>query len=308
VRTFANPMFIRALIVLICATAAFLLGLLAMRALRKKITEEADLSPSASADALPLHLYNNVIQQLKQQKHELNVQSKSEQHRARISEMLSQAVLSNLSSGVLVFGANGLVKTVNPAAKEILGFASLTGMNAENIFRGAAPISSQSTTEVFPDETLDEPARLVAEIDSVLREGSGRRHIEAEYRTPSGVQRFLSVIVAPVHGEDSNLLGVTCLINDVSELQGIRQEKYLHRELSAEKALQLRTSLATISGYARQIPDRDPAQAKQLAADIAQEAEQLDRSIGGFLCERLRSEGVADKQHAAESVAASTSS
>ena len=49
-------------------------------------------------------------------------------------------------------------------------------------------------------------------------------------------------------------------------------------------ALQLRTSLATISGYAQQLANnRDPELAKQLATDIAHEAAQLDRSIGGFL-------------------------
>ncbi len=286
VRALANPILVRALIVLICATAAFLLGLLVIRALRKKITEEADLSPSTSAEALPMHLYNNVIQQLKQQKHELHVQSKSDQHRARISETLSQAVISNLSTGVLVFGATGLVKTGNPAAKEILGFASLTGMNGENIFRGAASVSRPRAQEVFADGISDEPARVVGELEAVLHDGSGRRHIEAEYQTPGGVQRFLSVTISPVRGEDSSLLGVTCLINDVSELGRIRREKDLHRELSAEKALQLRSSLATISGYARQLATGDPGQVEQLAADIAQEAEQLERSMGGFLSER----------------------
>src|SRR3984957_21271448 len=107
-----------------------------MRALRKKLSEESDFSsdPTPSLETLPLHLYNTVIQQLKQQKHELQVQSKAEQHRARTSENFSQAVLANLSCGVLVFGANELVKTANPAAKSILGFASTTGMGAEDIF------------------------------------------------------------------------------------------------------------------------------------------------------------------------------
>jgi nitrogen fixation/metabolism regulation signal transduction histidine kinase len=285
VRALANPLLVRALIVLICATAAFLLGLLIIRALRKKITEEADLSPSTSAEALPMHLYNNVIQQLKQQKHELHVQSKSDQHRARISETLSQAVISNLSTGVLVFGATGLVKTANPGAKEILGFASLTGMNGENIFRDAAPASS-TRAQASPDSAPDVPARLVGELEAVLHEGSGRRHIDTEYQTPGGVQRFLSVTISPVRGEDSSLLGVTCLINDVSELERIRRDKDLYRELSAEKALLLRSSLATISGYARQLATGDPGQIEQLASDIAQEAEQLERSIGGFLCGR----------------------
>ena len=138
-RILANPVVLRATVVLVCATFAFLMGLFCIRALRKSIAEESEFSaePTPSLETLPLHLYNTVIQQLKQQKHELQVQSQAEQQRARISENFSQAVLSNLSCGVLVFGTNGLVKTANPAAKAILGFASTTGMGAEDIFRGA---------------------------------------------------------------------------------------------------------------------------------------------------------------------------
>jgi signal transduction histidine kinase len=52
-------------------------------------------------------------------------------------------------------------------------------------------------------------------------------------------------------------------------------------------ALELRTSLTTIAGYAQQLArNRDPDLAPQLAADIAGEAATLDRRIGGFLAER----------------------
>jgi len=150
----ANPVVLRAAVVLFCAGFAFLLGLICIRLLRKSISDEADISSDSAppSDALPMHVYNTVIQQLKQQKHELQVQSQAEQQRARTTETLSQAVLSNLSSGVLVFGMNGLVKTSNPAAKEILGFASTTGMCAEDIFRGAV-LSNPAASGVFPDGT-----------------------------------------------------------------------------------------------------------------------------------------------------------
>jgi len=83
---------------------------------------------------------------------------------------------------------------------------------------------------------------------------------------------------------DGSLLGVACLINDLSELERIRRQQQLQGEISAEMALQLRTSLTTIAGFAQQLANnRDPELAQQLAADIAQEAAQLDRSIGGFL-------------------------
>jgi len=287
VRLIANPVFVRAAIVLFCATFAFLLGLFVVRKLRKNIAEEGDLSggPAPSLEALPLHLYNTVIQQLKQQKHELLVQSQAEQHRARTSENFSQTVLSNLSCGVLVFGANGLVKTANPAAKAILGFASTTGMSAEDIFRSAGVQAAKMVAAgVFPDETADEPVRVADEVHSVLHEGSKRRQVESDYETPAGEKRFLSMTISQVPAVDGSLLGVTCLINDLSELWTIRRAQELQGEISAEMALELRTSLTTIAGFAQQLANsRDPELAKELASDIAQEAAQLDRSIGGFL-------------------------
>ena len=276
-----NPVLLRMAIVLFAATFAFLIGVIFVRALRKKISEEADFTPQtpATSDALPMHLYNTVIQQLKQQKHELNVQSKADQHKARITETFSQAVLSNLSSGVLVFGPNGLVKSANPAAKQILGFASTTGMSAIDIFRGA--VVNWNAVVKRTDVVL-----LSDEVEAVLREGSGRRQCEAEYETPAGAKRFVAMTVSPVLAEDAALLGVACLINDLSEAERVRREKELHAELSAEKALHLRSSLATISGYAQQLArNRDLDLAHQLANDIAHEAEQLDRAIGGFLRE-----------------------
>jgi len=293
VKIMANPVLLRAAVVLFCAGFAFLLGLIFIRLLRKSIDNEADISSAAPAlEAFPTHVYNTVIQQLKQQKHELQVQSKAEQNRARAVETLSQAVLSNLSSGVLVFGMNGLVKTSNPAAREILGFASATGMSAEDIFRGAL-VSNAATAGVFPDETITE-IRLADELDVVLHEGGDRREVEAEYETPAGDKRFISVTVSPVPAADGNLLGVACLINDLSELEHIRRQQAQRGEISAEMALRLRTSLTTISRYAQELAEAgDPAQARQLAADIAHEAADLDGSVGGFLTEKRSVRGVA---------------
>jgi len=280
VNLLANPVLFRALVVAVCAGGAFLVGLIFVRKLRQNISEEANLSvgSSTSGETLPLHVYNTVIQQLKQQKHELLVQSQAEQQRAKTTENFSMAVLSNLSSGVLVFGANGLVKSSNPAAKSILGVASTTGMSAEDIFRGAAV---RRRTAAAAD---DEPLAVAEEVHAVLREGSKRRQVEADYETPAGDFRFISVTVSPVPAADGNLLGVACLINDLSEMENIRRQEELQGEISAEMALRLRTSLTTIAGYAQQLANnRDPDLAEQLARDIAQEASHLDQSIGGFL-------------------------
>jgi PAS domain-containing protein len=289
VRLLANPLLMRSLLVLFVAGSAFVLAIGLMRALRRSIANEADLDSAAAPtlETLPFHLYNTVIQQLKQQKHELQVQTLAEQRRARTTENFSQAVLSNLSSGVLVFSLNGLVKQANPAAKRILGFNSPSGMSAEDIFRTAV-VCTPDSSGVPANAPVDPPGRLTEEVHAVLREGSKCRQIEADYTTPAGRKVCIAVTISPVPAVDGSMIGAACLISDRSEFEQIRHQQELHGEISAEMALELRTSLATISGYAQQLArNRDPELAPQLAADIAGEAARLDRHIGGFLAAKV---------------------
>jgi len=300
VKLFANPLVLRAMLLLVAAGCAFLFAIFLMRRLRRNMVAEADLVGSApTLEGLPVHLYNTVIQQLKQQKHELQVQTLTEQRRARTTENFSQTVLSNLASGVLVFGLNGLVRQANPAAKDILGFRSLSGMSAEDIFRDAAGCSAGSSA-VYSDGLLNLQVRLVEELHAVLHEGSKRRQLEADYTTPAGEKLHLAVTVSAVPAVDGSLLGVACLIIDRSEFEQIRRQQQLHGELSAEMALELRTSLTTIAGYAQQLArNRDPDLASQLAADIAGEAAGLDRRIGGFLARKRNAEEAGTRANAA---------
>ncbi len=288
VRLLANPLLLRAALVFLAAGGAFVIGIALIRRLRQNLTAEAEFDAVApKLDNLPLHLYHTVIQQLKQQKHELQVQNQAEQRRARTTENFSQAVLSNLSSGVLVFGVNGLVKQANPAAKQILGFSSPAGMSAEDIFRTSACTSACTSSGTVPGRVADE-------VNAVLREGSKCRQIEADYTTPAGEKLRLAITVSPVPAVDGGLLGAACMVSDRSEFERIRQQQQLHSEISAEMALELRTSLATISGYAQQLArNRDPQLAPQLAADIAGEAARIDQHIGGFLAAKHNARGLA---------------
>ena len=288
VRALANPLVLRCVVVLFVAAVGFMLAIWSMRAVRKSIADETDFdSATPSLQNLPLHLYNTVIQQLKQQKHELQVKTLAEQRRARTTENFSQTVLSNLSSGVLVFGANGLVRQANPAAKKMLGFSSPSGMSAEDIFRDAAACPADGGSR-----SADADVRLTDEVDAVLRGGSKCRQVEADYMTPAGSTVRLAVTVSPVPSVDGSLLGVACLISDRSEFERMHQQERIQSEISGEMALELRTSLATITGYAQQLArSRDVELASQLATDIAGEAARLDRHIGGFLAARRAAAG-----------------
>ncbi len=287
-----NPIVLRMALIFVAGSFAFVVGLLLIKRMRRSISDEAsfsDASASSASESFPLHTYHAVIQQLKQQKHELQSLQVAERRRARTSENISAAVLSNLSSGVLFFTPNGLVRQANASAKQILGFASPTGMSAAEIFREAELISSSQTTY----------ANLAEAVNVGLREKTRFQRLEARYRTPTGEERTLDITVSSVHAPDGEApgaagpgmaglgvagLGVACLINDRTEVTEIRRQEELRGEMSAEMALGLRNSLTTIAGYAQQLAaSREPELARQLASDIAVEAAHLDRTIGGFL-------------------------
>jgi PAS domain-containing protein len=283
-----NPMVLRMVLVLVTAGLAFIVGLFLMRRMRRSISEEGTFSDTPSSvsasESFPLHMYHAVIQQLKQQKHELQSLQLVERRRAKTSENISAAVLSNLSSGVLFFTPNGLVRQANASAKQILGFASPAGMSAAEVFRKAELISASDGAY----------ASLAEAVNVSLREKKRFQRLEAQYRTPAGEERTLDITVSSVHAPDSEVLGaacsgvvclgVACLINDRTEMTEIRRQQELRGEMSGEMALGLRSSLTTIAGYAQQLAaSRDPELARQLASDIAAEAAHLDRTIGGFL-------------------------
>jgi len=267
-----NPIFLRMAAVFFTAVFAFVVALLVMRRLRKGlIDEDFSLDTPRESESLPLHTYHAVIQQLKQQKHELQSLQQSERRRAKTSESISAAVLSNLPCGVVFFTANGLVRQANGSAKHILGFASLVGMSAAELFRDADLLGSSRT-------------KLAEAVQAALQEKSPYRRLEAEYVTPRGEERELEITVSSLHGPGGEALGAACLINDRTEFLEIRRQQELRGEMSAEMALELCTSLTTISGYAQQLAaSRDPELGRQLASDIAAEAAHLDRTIGGFL-------------------------
>ena len=284
-RLATNPIVLRMVLVFVTAGFAFVVGLLLMRRMRRSLSEEGSFSdtPSsvAASESFPLHTYHAVIQQLKQQKYELQNSQLMERRRAKTSENISAAVLSNLSSGVLFFTPNGLVRQANASAKQILGFASPAGMSAAEIFREAR-LSSASDGAY---------ANLAEAVNVSLREKKRFQRLDACYRTPAGEERTLDITLSSVHAPDSEVLGVACLgvacmINDRSEMTEIRRQQELRGEMSGEMALGLRNSLTTIAGYAQQLAaSRDPELARQLAADIAAEAAHLDRTIGGFLAD-----------------------
>jgi PAS domain-containing protein len=282
VRLLTNPIFLRMGLVMIAAISAFVLGAIIIHRMRKDLSEEAGSltqSPLA-AEGLPIHSYHAVIQELKQQKHELTALQQAERRKAKASDTLSSTVLANLSCGVVFFSSSGLARKANPAARELLGFASPIGMGAADLFRNAVICKDGGSGE-------DEAPNVSDALAPALTGKSVIRGLVLDMVTPKGERRVFELTASPVVAEDASLMGTAVVLTDRTEVARIQRDEITHRELSAEMALALRTSLTTISGYAQQLAKSgDPELARQLANDIGNEAAQLDRNLGSFLIGR----------------------
>jgi nitrogen fixation/metabolism regulation signal transduction histidine kinase len=267
-----NPLALRMALIFFGIAFSFVIAVLLMRRLRRSLTTESSFAADTPAPAnSPLYA---VIQQLKQQKHELQTERQAERRRAKTSENISAAVLSNLSSGVMFLTSDGIVHQANAAARQILGFASPIGVTAAQVFREASLLT-----------TSGQGKQKIAEIiQRSLRDTALFLQMDAHYVTPAGEARTLDITLTAVRAPEGEVLGAACLLNDQSEVAGIRQQQKLRGEISSEMALDLHNSVNAISGYARRLnASSDPELARQLAGDIVEEAARLDSTIGGFL-------------------------
>ena len=275
-----NPMALRMALLLVLAITAFGLGLFTIRLMRKNLESESEALNSSplAAEGLPVHAYHAVIQQLKQQKHELATQQLSDRRKAKASDTLSSTILSNLPCGVLFLNTAGLVRQANAAARKLLGFASPVGLHAADLFRTTRLRPESNSSSSSSSSTVEQA------LAPALAGKSDVRGLVVNIFTPDGESHILEVTASPVLAEDASLMGTTLVLTDKTDIERIRHDQKMHQEISSELALGLRDSLTTIAGCAQQLASsRDPELARQLADGIAHEAANLDRTIGSFL-------------------------
>ena len=225
---------------------------------------------------ITLATYQSVIQQFKAQGQELERLRQQDKQRASTTENISEAVISNLTSGVVLFSPVGLVQQANPAAKKILGYASPYSLHARDIFRGAT--ATRPVQGSLP-EVLDRAGKT--------REAVQR--MEVDYTTPQGEPRVLGLTISPVQDRGGALLGTACLISDLTEMSKMAQQVRLQDnmaslgEMSAGIAHEFKNSLATISGYSQMLAAQTNPETREFAQKIALETNNLTRIVTDFL-------------------------
>ncbi len=278
-----NPLVMKMVFVFVAAVFMFAVGVLAMRHLKRSVSGDAAQSrPSVDGPDFQLAAYHGVIQRMKEQEQELQRLRQQASERAAASQNVSDAVLSNLTSGVLLFNSAGMVRQANDAARKILGYGTAFGMHARDLFRGVAEVRRET------GEVAEEP--LADALAAAARNGVAYRRLETDYTTPAGEKRVLGITLSPVRGSTGEPLGTACLVSDLTEVTTLERQMRTREqlaslgEMSAGIAHEFKNSLATISGYAQMLKaDNDAQTVQQFAGKIVDETGSLTRIVTDFL-------------------------
>ncbi len=295
VKLLQNPIVFRMLFGAFVCIAAFLVATVVIRAMRKSMVYKPEPERVATENnpLFSLAAYNGVIQQLREQEKELKKLREQERDRAAATENISEAVLSNLTSGVVFFDRMGIVRQVNGAAKSLLGYASPFGFHIRDLFCGIREVRWPA------GDTSSSAAPFVAEMERTIRDATPFQRVEADYVTPTGEKRVLGIGASAVRGKKGEILGVSCLVADLTHISELSRQVQLKEnlaslgEMSAGIAHEFKNSLATISGYAQMLVQEAASEtARGFAGKIASETESLSRIVTEFL-EFARPHGMA---------------
>lgn len=290
-----NPLMIKMALGLVIFICLFLLGAVLIRKMRQEVT--ADMSPAGlpqeGSSAFGFAAYNGVIQQLREKEKGLQRLLEAEQQRSTSSDIIHEAVLANLSSGVVFLDRLGGVRQANRAAKSILGYASPLMFNLRDLFRTVNLVR-------WPDGSeTDSPGELINGLQQAIRDGAAFPKVEVEYSTPSGQSRTLALTAFPVieknpianaKEKDKEALGSCCLIEDVTQLTEIARQMHVSEnlasmgEISAGLVRDFKHSLETIANYAQTLAHSDTTEdTRQIAEKIKTEAQSLSKVVSEFL-------------------------
>lgn len=216
--------------------------------------------------------YKRVIRELWAQEAELIQLNAAIQNRADSLEQYNDYLLSSIDSGIISLEKDGTIKAINQAAAKMLRLST----NA---------VGSEFT-EAFPESTHISQAIRLALKGAVQ---SGYREIN--YQLPDGSDLVLGVAVSAVRDTIGRMLGISILINDLTELNDLRaQVEQKNRlaalgEMSAGLAHQIRNSVGAIGGFGNLIKRRfvRENQSTELVESLLKETREAEELVSKFL-------------------------
>jgi PAS domain S-box-containing protein len=165
------------------------------------------------------------------------------QTHARVVHMNEQMnkVLETIESGVVAVGPRGRITLFNRAAEHLTGTATKVALGQ-------------------PPRGL--PAPLPELLQSTVADGQPRSHIEFSLPGSTGQLVPLICSTSPLRGPGGAILGAVAVLNDISRLKELEQEKRRAERLASIEAIasglvhEIRNPLVGIKTYAQLLPSR----------------------------------------------------
>lgn len=249
------------------AIVAALCGVLAF-AVAKFITAARAASKQGSAAGAETVFMASAMEEALEK---LRAQERAMKARAEASERLSSEIIASMTSGLLVVSEDGTLRTINPAARRLVGLneGDVTG-NCRDVLSGAPP--------------------LLSVVEECLASGVAIVRRSVQVCGASGSTTHLGVTVSPITDEAGVSHGAICLFTDLSEVveleEQLRLKDSLARlgELTAGIAHEFRNGLATIHGYSRLLDlERLPPDFVPCVQGIRDETVALGQVVTNFL-------------------------
>ncbi|NPV60031.1 MAG: PAS domain S-box protein [Actinobacteria bacterium] len=185
--------------------------------------------------------------------------------RRRIEEAGSErgkleAVIENISAGIMVTDSEGRVAMLNRAAGKILGL-------------GESDALGRRVIEIFTSR----------ELDAIVSRATGGESVEEEIELLYPSHMVLRVKANPVLGSDGKVVSAVSVIEDVTDLMRLNR---MRQDFVANVSHELRTPVASIRALADSLRDGaldDRERAGRFLHDLGREAKRLSQLIEDLL-------------------------
>jgi PAS domain S-box-containing protein len=237
---------------------------------------QANLVPAAAVERgtdLMVETFKRTISELKEKEKILQELYQHSNQRAENLSRLNEYILSGMQSGVIICNPGGQITKVNQAALKIL------------------KVSEHDLVGKMFFDYFGENSPLAQLVQKALLERSTTLGREIELERPNSKSLTLEVNTSLIEEEKGELLGVTVLFTDVTQLVGLRAELLAKEkmaalgEMTAGLAHQLRNSMGAIYGFANLLRKSigEPNQLGQIVEEIGQETRTLESLVDKFL-------------------------